>query len=59
MDPEDVLRELRAQVAAVLDLEQATGGAEPAHGLVVLAERFRALDEWITIGGVLPRQWRP
>lgn len=55
MDPDEALRELRLQAAAVTDLVDAD--QDVPEGLVAMAERFRTLDEWLSRGGFLPRDW--
>ncbi len=61
MDPNETLRQARLTAAELL---QKTGSSQydPYEILAlaeVLAERFEALDEWISHGGFLPSAWRP
>lgn len=54
MDPNEALRLARltaAQIEADTD-----PGVRNAHALE-LAEYFKALDEWLTVGGFLPLAW--
>ena len=54
MDPDAALTDARQLAGSVLDLE----GHDPDDARD-LAERFRALDQWIAAGGFLPRDWDP
>ena len=58
MDPDvalEVARESAAGIMAALDSENA---AEILMYAEMLAERFQALDEWLTRGGFLPAAWQ-
>lgn len=55
MDPNETLRQLRALVAQVHGDEE----GDINDQLEDFAGYFEALDEWITKGGFLPRDWRP
>jgi hypothetical protein len=50
MDPNEALRRAR-EAAALIDWSNSPG---PEQNLL---EAFRALDEWITAGGLLPDAW--
>lgn len=49
MDPNETLAELRKLAARLLD----TGGWPDD-----MAEKFQALDEWLSKGGFLPTDWQ-
>ena len=51
MDPEEVLRRLRALAADAIESEEHGAIISEAH------ELFQALDEWLTNGGFLPADW--
>lgn len=58
MDPDVALEELREMVARCNRGCTAGGyGAEPIT-LEDFAEKFEALDQWMTSGGFAPRGWR-
>jgi hypothetical protein len=58
MDPNEILRALRALAATVLrDHENADGSGVDQDDASALAEHFAALDEWISGGGFLPESW--
>lgn len=52
MDPEVALHELRELAAKIMSFE---GEAYDAH---MLAEKFDALDNWLSEGGFAPAAWR-
>lgn len=52
MDPNEALRVVREAARRLLDEYDAEAAYE-------LAERFVALDEWLTRGGFLPAVWWP
>lgn len=52
MDPDEALRQLRADVAT---LSVAVGEDSPLWAIV---EHFSALDQWLSRGGFLPRPWQ-
>lgn len=55
MDPDAVLKEIRA---VVMVLEEDFCCAEHAEMAGTdLAEKVHALDEWLTKGGLLPKEW--
>lgn len=51
MDPNTVLQDIRDLVSAL--------EADPTrfHAVEELTERFTALDEWLSKGSFLPRDW--
>lgn len=55
MDPNETLRLLRLTIKQMAVDEDP--GVRAAHAAEV-AEYFEALDEWISKGGFLPRDWR-
>lgn len=63
MDPEANLQELRRLRAKFFDIVNETRLGEPftleegADDLVRFLELVEALDEWVTKGGFLPREW--
>jgi len=58
MDPDEMLRQIRAVCARVLD-RQDTGAdhTESVLLLATLAGDVRDLDGWLTAGGFLPGAW--
>jgi hypothetical protein len=63
MDPDVCLAECRRLAAELIAIPVGveTGTlilARVAERAVQLAERFRALDEWIVKGGFVPRPWQ-
>lgn len=58
MDPDQILEEIRATCARVLDRND-TGAdhADTVALLIELTERARDLDQWLTSGGFLPAPW--
>lgn len=52
MDPDDTLKEIRLIVARA----SYTEWAEADHARLV--ELIDGLDEWLTKGGFVPREWR-
>jgi hypothetical protein len=60
MDVNATLAEIRTLAALITDDQQACGDADlatRADAATELAERFAALDEWITRHGFLPTDW--
>lgn len=60
MDPNMTLHELRELAARALQARDFLGG-EPGpveHVLHQMAEKFDALDNWMTKGGFAPDAWR-
>jgi hypothetical protein len=53
MDVDVALNEARELAGDVLDLE-----GEDTDDAVALAERFKAIDQWLCMGGSLPAAWR-
>lgn len=53
MDPDETLRQLRAEMTAVHTQGGSTGDA---HGDRIV-ELFYALDGWLSAGGFLPDEW--
>lgn len=53
MDPNEVLADLRARCDAV----EASFSEEVHLAARPLVDSFRALDEWISRGGFLPKDW--
>lgn len=59
MDADNTLKAIRDIVDEVLgDDEEAHESLDDAEKLIEFAERFRALDEWLTRGGFLPAGWK-
>lgn len=56
MDPDAALFLLRQNVA---DYENATTISEREDAADRISELFQGLDEWITKGGFLPKDWQP
>lgn len=56
MDPHAALAELRQ---AVRDYQQSPSGENALVAADTFTERFEALDEWLSKGGFLPRDWVP
>jgi hypothetical protein len=57
MDPNETLRQLRAAIGdayAICDDEETECALDALQELATLAE---ALDQWISRGGFLPREW--
>jgi hypothetical protein len=60
MDPNEMLRQLRAMVGKVLrDSESDDGNDVHQNDAVAFAEKFNDLDEWISRKGFLPQDWAP
>ena len=59
MDPEANLKELRelTKMVAEADLNDKDGLEAIAETAPRMAELFQALDEWLTKGGFLPKDW--
>jgi hypothetical protein len=60
VDPEETLEELRNMSAEIM--KNADSVHPPTHNwlagaAVELAEKFQAMDEWISKGGFLPKAW--
>jgi len=55
MDPDEVLRRVRALVKALGDSEDASDSLLLG---VALVEAFEALDGWLSRGGFLPAAWK-
>jgi hypothetical protein len=55
MDPDAVLAALREDTAALLSGNNVEIEDVDTYQY---AERFKALDDWITMGGFLPRAWK-
>lgn len=53
MDPNEVLKWARESVKKILEDEYQDEIANE------LAEQFRSLDEWLSKGGFLPKDWQP
>ena len=51
MDPDNTLQAIRDIV------EEALGSDGESDKILELAERFEALDVWMSRGGFLPRKW--
>ena len=58
MDPNRTLEKLRELTKCVNDEEQVEVEIESVETLTDFAELFEALDEWLTGGGFLPKEWR-
>jgi hypothetical protein len=56
VDPDVTLAEARRAAQAVT--AAIDGRGDLAQAAETLAERFRALDEWLCRGGFKPRAWR-
>lgn len=54
MDPDVILRDLRG---AVMQFEDSCCEEHVKEASEELAEKFRALDEWLSEGGFLPSYW--
>lgn len=64
MDVDANLAELHAITARILEAdanstELINPDTKPDYDTLRLAELAQALDEWLTKGGFLPRQWQP
>jgi hypothetical protein len=57
MDPNEALARVRQQVDAVLHPRGLDVSIDELA--TMLAENFRALDEWLVRGGFLPTAWKP
>jgi hypothetical protein len=58
MDPNQALKDAR-ETNAEADAAMERGDQEAAaSALIILANRFEALDEWLTRGGFLPEAWK-
>lgn len=55
MDPDQVLSDLRE---IFRKLDDATDLDVKTELALEAAEKFNALDEWMTMGGFRPREWR-
>jgi hypothetical protein len=56
MDPNETLRRLREMARDAVerfDRDEEVASADAAE----MAEAFQVLDQWITEGGFLPREW--
>jgi hypothetical protein len=60
MDPNELLKELKDLVAGIKkrECESIATPEEMIELYVELAEKFEALDVWLTKGGFIPSQWR-
>ena len=54
MDPEQTLAEMRELSRAIMEVRDAMYLNETAPAL---AEKFQALDDWLTARGFLPADW--
>lgn len=54
MDPNETLRLLREAITGLFAVDTDNASYDPA---VEIAERFQALDEWLSKGGFLPTDW--
>lgn len=54
MDPNETLRQLREMVTEILDEGSEDDSTEREDEF---AQLFQALDEWVSKGGFLPRNW--
>jgi hypothetical protein len=59
MDPDAALREARALAAELLADADADPAAITPQAALDLAERFQALDGWLSAGSFLPEPWAP
>lgn len=57
MDPNEALKQLRAAVKDILHGEPACCAEHGEMSATDLAEKFEALDEWLTMGGFRPEEW--
>lgn len=58
MDPEQILSDLRSLATAIIDDLGSKAYLNPAESdAVEMAERFQALDGWLTARGFLPAGW--
>lgn len=59
MDPDKALQDAREALQDYRDAEQRWSELGMANAAEGLAGAFQALDEWLSRGGFLPRDWRP
>jgi hypothetical protein len=59
MDPNATLAELRQMLGDYLAHIEAGGGDLHEEAAVRVAERFAALDGWLSAGGFPPAAWTP
>ena len=60
MDPDEALRLAREAAGELLQADDDGNFTDPATtNLGQLIEAFTALDEWLTKGGFLPKDWKP
>lgn len=57
MDPNTALVEMREHAGVCQTAKD--GSDEEYDAMVALAEKFEALDEWLSKGGFLPTAWQP
>lgn len=56
MDPDETLRILREAVVT-LDRDNDTTGAQRELAAAQIVDYFKALDEWLSTAGHLPKEW--
>ena len=60
MDPDAALDELLALADLIADqLGADTGEQSDPHEILRMTELVEVLDNWFTVGGFLPRRWKP